>query len=175
MGLLDSWKPAFSNCTAYKVERRVWLNDSQELTKICGSSVNTLGSRHKTCCSVCRKCPFQHRSARSYRRAHASDPNYRHFSSRQIPQSTGNPPGQVLPIFLPLEPHNYPHGTLEEVILELQSNFPMLVGSQKHTLFSFWTAGYKRGLPVPSPGCLGPEDCSRFQESSLKGCPTVIV
>ena len=97
------------------------------------------------------------------------------FSSRQIPQSTGNPPGQVLPIFLPLELHSYPHRTLEEVTLELQPNFPMLVGSQKRKLFSFWTAGYKRGLPVPSSGCLGPKDCSRFQESSLKGCPTVIV
>ena len=97
------------------------------------------------------------------------------FSPRQIPQSTGNPLGQVLPIFLPLELHSYPHRTLEEVTLELQPNFPMLVGSQKRKLFSFWTAGYKRGLPVPSSGCLGPKDCSRFQESSLKGYPIVIV
>lgn len=52
-------------------------------------------------------------------------------------------PGQVLLIFLPLELHNYPHGTLEEVTLELQPNFPMLVGS-KNINFSFWTAGYKR-------------------------------
>ena len=41
----------------------------------------------------------------------------------------------MLPIFLPLELHSHPHGTLEEVTLELQPNFPMVVGSQKRKLF----------------------------------------
>ena len=147
MGVLNSWKPAFSNYTAYKVERRVWLNDSQELTKICGSSVNTLGSRHRSAALSLHKVPLSAQISQKLQKSSCFWPR----SPRQIPQSTGNPPGQVLPIFLPLEPHSYSHGTLEEVTLELQSNFPMLAGSQKHTLFFFLDCWLQKGTSCAKP------------------------
>lgn len=45
---------------------------------------------------------------------------------------------------------------MEEVALELQPNFPMLDGSRKRYTFSFWTFGYRREHPVPSPDFPGP-------------------
>lgn len=63
---------------------------------------------------------------------------------------------------------------MEEVALELQPNFPMLDGSQKDKPFLSGLLATGGSILCQAPISLDPEECSGFQQSSLKGCPEVL-
>ena len=96
---------------------------------------------------------------RNYRTACPSEPSYQHyFPQARLQKALGISRGKVRPIFLLLELHVHTRVALEDVPLELQPNFSILVGSQKGKPFLSGLSATKENFLCQTLVLLEPED-----------------